>query len=381
VSEIAGNQEHVRTTGGDDGATGRTRRDWLRLSLLVLGPLAVLIVSAYVYMNSGRHATTDDAYVKASTVAVSAQVSGPITRVSVIENEHVNQGDVLFEIDDDTYRVAVDRAQAQLDTVDSVLQGLVASYQQQVEQLELAKTNTAYTKREYERKQALLGQKLASPSDVDEARNEYDVARQQIPIIEQGLAQLRAQLGGDVTRRREDHSGYRTARATLESAQLDLAHTIVRAPFDGIASKVPEPGAYVIPGSPVMGLVSDTSVWIEANYKETELTHVEPGQSVEVNIDTYPGREWRGQVQSIAQATGAEFSVIPAQNATGNWVKVTQRIPVRISLDIGPDDPPLRAGMSAVIDIDTRYVRSTPRLLSFLVRKPEPLPRPVAGRE
>jgi membrane fusion protein, multidrug efflux system len=382
VSENEGNdREEGRTSGGDDGAVRRPRRRRLRVTLLVLGPLAVLLVGGYVYMNSGRHVTTDDAYVKASTVAVSAQVAGPIVHMRVAENEHVEAGDVLFEIDDDTYRVAAERARAQLETVHSMLLGLVASYHQQVEQLKLARTNEAYKKREYERKQSLLKQHLASESDVDEARNDYDDASQQIPIIEQALAQLRAQLGGDITIGPEDHSAYRTAKATLESAELDVAHTVVRAPFDGIASKVPEPGTYVTPGSPVMGLVSDKSIWVEANYKETELTHVAPGQSVEVRIDTYPDHAWHGTVQSIAQATGAEFSVIPAQNATGNWVKVTQRIPVRIALDIRPGDPPLRAGMSAIIDIDTRYVRTTPRLLGFLVRKPEPLPEPVAGRD
>ena len=382
MSENEGNdREEGRTSGGDDGAVRRPRRRRLRVTLLVLGPLAVLLVGGYVYMNSGRHVTTDDAYVKASTVAVSAQVAGPIVHMRVTENEHVEAGDVLFEIDDDTYRVAAERARAQLETVHSMLLGLVASYHQQVEQLKLARTNEAYKKREYERKQSLLKQHLASESDVDEARNDYDDASQQIPIIEQALAQLRAQLGGDTTIGPEDHSAYRTAKATLESAELDVAHTVVRAPFDGIASKVPEPGTYVTPGSPVMGLVSDKSIWVEANYKETELTHVAPGQSVEVRIDTYPDHAWHGTVQSIAQATGAEFSVIPAQNATGNWVKVTQRIPVRIALDIRADDPPLRAGMSAIIDIDTRYVRTTPRLLGFLVRKPEPLPEPVAGRD
>ena len=382
MSENEGNdREEGGTTAGDSGAIRKPRRRWLRVTLLVLGPLAVLLIGGYLYMNSGRYVTTDDAYVKASTVAISAQVAGPIVHMRVAENEHVKAGDVLFEIDEDTYRVAAERAQAQLETVHSMLLGLVASYHQQVEQLKLARTNEAYKKREYERKQSLLKQHLASESDVDEARNDYDDARQQIPIIEQALAQLRAQLGGDVTNGPEDHSAYRTAKATLESAELDLAHTVVRAPFDGIASKVPEPGTYVTPGSPVMGLVSDKSIWVEANYKETELTHVVPGQSVEIRIDTYPDHTWDGTVQSIAQATGAEFSVIPAQNATGNWVKVTQRIPVRIALDIRADDPPLRAGMSAIIDIDTRYVRTTPRLLGFLVRKPEPLPEPVAGQD
>ena len=382
MSENEGNQDEVRSAAGNNGtAAAPRRRRWLRVTLLVLGPLAVLLVGSYVYMNSGRHVTTDDAYVKASTVAISAQVAGPIAQVRVAENEHVREGDVLFEIDDDTYRVAVDRARAQLETVHSMLLGVAASYQQQVEQLKLARTKAAFNKREYERKQSLLKRHLASESDVDTARNDYEVAEQQIPIIEQALAQLRAQLGGNANLKPEDHSAYRTVRAALESAELDLEHTVVRAPFDGIASKVPEPGAYVTPGSPVMGLVSDKSIWVEANYKETELTHVAPGQSVEIRIDTYPGQTWHGKVQSIAQATGAEFSVIPAQNASGNWVKVTQRIPVRIALDIGAGDPPLRAGMSAVIDIDTRYVRTSPSLLSFLVRKPEPLPEAVAGRD
>jgi membrane fusion protein (multidrug efflux system) len=382
VSENEGKQDEGRTAAGNnETASAPRRRRWIRVTLLVLGPLVVLLVGSYLYMNSGRHVTTDDAYVKASTVAISAQVAGPIAQVRVAENEHVREGDVLFEIDDDTYRVAVDRARAQLETVHSMLLGVAASYQQQVEQLKLARTKAAFNKREYERKQSLLKRHLASESDVDTARNDYEVAEQQIPIIEQALAQLRAQLGGNANLKPEDHSAYRTARAALESAELDLEHTVVRAPFDGIASKVPEPGAYVTPGSPVMGLVSDKSIWVEANYKETELTHVAPGQSVEIRIDTYPGQKWHGKVQSIAQATGAEFSVIPAQNASGNWVKVTQRIPVRIALDIGADDPPLRAGMSAVIDIDTRYVRTSPSLLSFLVRKPAPLPEAVAGRD
>jgi membrane fusion protein (multidrug efflux system) len=378
VSDETMNSEEKRAASDEKGESKKPRRRWLRFGLLVFGPLALLLAGAYVYMNSGRYVETDDAYVKAATVAVSAQVAGPIAKIAVTENQHVHKGDVLFEIDDDAYRVAVKRARAQLDTVDSMLLGLAASYQQEVEKLNLARTNAAYTKKEYERKHALLKQNLSSAADVDEAQNDYDVARQQIPIIEQALAQLRAQLGGDVTRRPEDHSAYQTAKANLDSAQLDLEHTVVRAPFDGIASKVPEPGAYVTPGNPVMGLVSDKTIWIEANYKETELTHVEPGQAVEIRIDTYPGHEWHGRVESIAQATGAEFSVIPAQNATGNWVKVTQRIPVRIAIESGQNDPPLRAGMSAVIDIDTRHVRTVPKLLGFLVRKPKPLPQPFA---
>jgi membrane fusion protein (multidrug efflux system) len=350
------------------------------LSLLVLGPVVVLVAGAYIYINTGRYAETDNAYVKASAIIVSAQVTGPIVRVAVRDNERVSKGDVLFEIDDRSFRLAVTRAGAQLATVNSLIQGLHASYQQQLEQLKLARTNVVFTERELAREESLAERQLASDVDVDRARHDFDIAKQQIPIIEQALAQLRAQLGGDISLGLEGHAAYRTVMSMLESAELQLEHTIVRAPFDGVASKVPVPGTYVAPGSPVMGLVSEDLVWIEANYKETELTHVEVGQSVVIRIDTYPGREWHGSVESISQATGAEFSVIPTQNASGNWVKVAQRIPVRIALDVGPGDPSLRAGMSAIVEIDTGFERQAPNILSFLRRSPAPQPDAAIGQ-
>jgi membrane fusion protein (multidrug efflux system) len=372
--------EDKPTSRGPDDAPGRRpRRRWLRLSLLVLGPVAVLVAGAYIYMNTGRYAQTDNAYVKASTVMVSAQVAGPVVRVTVRENHRVLKGDLLFEIDDRSFRLSVTRAREQLSAVKSLILGMQASYQQKIEQLKLARTNVAYTEREFAREQSLAERQLASDVDVDRARHEFDVAKQQIPIIEQALAQLRAQLGGDISVGLEGHAAYRAAASMLENAELQLEHTMVRAPFDGVASKVPEPGTYVVPGSPVMGLVSEKFVWVEANFKETELTHVEVGQPVVIRIDTYPGREWHGSVESISQATGAEFSVIPAQNASGNWVKVAQRIPVRIALDAPADGPALRAGMSAVVEIDTGFERKAPAILSFL-RRSAPRPDAVIGQ-
>ena len=377
------------------------RRRWLRTSLLVLGPLAVLVVGAYIYMNTGRYSETDNAYVKSDMVLVSAEVGGPIKRIAVRENERVQAGDVLFEIDDAPYRVLVKRGESQVEAVQSFVTGLEHSYKQQLEQLELAKIDVAYNEHELERQQGLAARKLGTEADVDSARHDFEVAKQQIPIIEQALAQLRAQIGGQIAPELgsqmatlgaqtapelgtqiapelgghgelggnsffDGNAAYRTVKSMLEDAKLDLAHTIVRAPFDGIVSHVPTVGHYVAPGSPVMSLVSDHDVWVEANYKETELTHVEPGQPVTIRIDTYPDHEWRGKVESISPATGSEFSVIPAQNASGNWVKVAQRIPVRISVDVRPGDPPLRAGMSAIVEIDTGFERPAPRFLSFL---------------
>jgi membrane fusion protein (multidrug efflux system) len=342
------------------------KRGWVRAVLLLLGPVAVFVVGSYVYMNTGRYVETDNAYIKATMAIISAEIAGQITAVAVRENQHVHKGDVLFEIDDDPYRVGVERAESQLEAVASFINGLQASYQQGLEELALAHTNIAFAERELAREQSLAERGLGSEIDLDEARHELDIARQRVPIIEQGLAQLRAQLGGALSLDVESHAAYRTVRSMLDSARLDLERTVVRAPFSGAASRAPTVGTYVTQGVPVMSLVSDRDIWIDANFKETQLTHVEVGQSVGVRIDTYPEREWRGTVESISQATGAEFSVIPAQNASGNWVKVAQRIPVRIALEVAGDDPPLRAGMSAIVEIDTRFLRDPPRFLGFL---------------
>ena len=194
-----------------------------------------------------------------------------------------------------------------------------------------------------------------------------EMARQQIAITRQALDQIVAQLGGDPDRSLEDHPIYKEVQGSVDDALLNIKWTAVTAPFTGVAQKKPEPGQYVRAGEPVMVIVSDTGMWIEANFKETELTFVRPGQSVRIRIDTYPDLEWQGTVTSLSQASGAEFSLLPPQNATGNWVKVVQRIPVRIAIESRVGEPALRAGMSTTVSIDTRHHRVLPEFLNTLL--------------
>ena len=347
-------------------AAAKPRRR-LRSILLLLGPVVALTVGAYFYYTSGRVVGTENAYVKADVGAISAEVAGPIATLNVHENDPIEAGDVLFSIDDRPFRVALDRGNAQLAAINDFVESTKASYRQSLEQLALARTNAAFEQREVDRLAALAERKLASEVDVDEQRHDRDVANQEIQVTERALDAIRARLGGDLDRPVTEQAAYLAAKSIRDAAELDLEHTVVRAPFSGIASQVPTLDQHVQPGTPVMTIMADRGMWIEANFKETDLTHVAVGQPVDIRLDTYPDRRWSGRVESISQATGAEFSVIPAQNATGNWVKIAQRIPVRIAIDTRGDDPSLRAGMSAIVDIDTGYERPAPKWVRALL--------------
>jgi membrane fusion protein (multidrug efflux system) len=352
---------------GRDAAAPRRRRRWLRRVLLIAGPLVVAVAAGYLYFAGGRYVSTENAYIKADKVMVAAEVSGLIAEVAVHENQHVDKGDVLFRIDDRPYRIALDQAEAQLASVRDEIAGLKAAYRQKAEQLSLARINVAYAKKEFERQSKLLASKATSSSKFDAARHNLNVARQQIRIVDEAMAQIRAQLGGNPDIPVERHPRFVAAEAARQQAALNLERTVVRAPIAGIASNTPEPGQQVTGNgplsSPVMGVIADRDVWIDANFKETDLTHVRPGQPATIHVDTYPDHEWQGTVESISQATGAEFSVIPPQNATGNWVKVVQRIPVRVAVKTTAGDPELRVGMSTTVDIDTGHRRRLPRFV------------------
>jgi membrane fusion protein (multidrug efflux system) len=324
----------------------------LRQFLMIALPVIALVIIGYFYLISGRYVSTDNAYVKADMVSVSPDVGGRIVKVFVKQNEYVKAGDPLFQIDPAPYKLALAEAQAQLQAAKSNVNSLKAKYQMTVAQLSLAKSNVDFYSKEFERQSSLAKSKFASQAKLDTARHNLETAVQLGGMLKQSINQTAAMLDGEPDAPAEEHSSYKQAEATRDNAALNLERTTVRAPFDGVLGRQPQVGDNVAPGAPVVNIISQDVLWVEANFKETDLAHVHPGQEATIDIDTYD-HTWQGKVISISQATGAEFSVLPAQNATGNWVKVVQRIPVRISIERHDGDPVIRAGMSVEAEIDT----------------------------
>lgn len=324
-----------------------------RLILLVVVPLIAALAVGVVYLKSGRYVETDNAYIKADKVPVSAQVSGTVTEVLVDENQSVIAGQALFRLDPVPFQVAVAKAEAKLAQVRTDLAALKASYRAKQAEITLARTKLAFAQNDQRRQADLVAKNFISASRFDDARQSTDLAGQQIGALTQELKRIAETLGGSVDAPVERHPGFRVAQAELEQARLDLARVEVRASLPGTVSKPPKPGQYVAAGSMALALVVSGNLWVEANFTETNLTYVHPGQAVTIHVDTYPDAAWKGVVESLSPATGAEFSVIPAQNATGNWVKIAQRVPVRIKLEAAPNMPQLRAGLSTTVEIDT----------------------------
>ena len=337
-----------------DSAAARTgRRRLVRVVFMVLLPLLAAAALLAWYLRGGGSVETDNAYVKSDKVAISAEVAGPVTEVLVRDNEAVAAGRVLFRLDPAPYRVALAEAEAKVAQVRNDLAALAATHRQKQAEIILANTRLAFARQEQRRQADLVARGFVSSSRFDEARQSSDLAAQQLPVLEQELQRIAVTLGGRVDAPIARHPSMLAARAELERAQLDLARTEVRAALPGVASRPPRQGQFVSVGSTVMALVVSATPWVEANFSETDLGHLRAGQPAEIRVDTYPGLVWHGTVDSLSPATGAEFSLIPAQNAAGNWVKVVQRVPVRIQLDSAAEQPPLRAGLSAVVTVRT----------------------------
>ena len=340
-------------------AAPHAARRSLKRPLLLFGvPLLVVLGTCITYLHAGRYVETNNAYIKADKAIIAAEVTGKIVAVAVKENDHVERGQLLFRLDDTPYKLALDRADAALAQTEQDIAATKLQYKQALAEIELAQNNVAYARVTYNRQVGLVERKIGSISDLDDAKHNLDTAIKQQELAGQRASKILVDLNGKADIAVADHPRYQQARSDRDQAALDLQRTMVTAPFSGIASKKPEVGAYVERGNAVMSLVSDGDMWIEANFKETDLTYLRPNQSVEVRIDTYPGYAWRGTVQSLSEATGSEFALLPAQNATGNWVKVVQRVAVRITLDHGENDPPLRSGMSATVTVDTGHQRT-----------------------
>jgi membrane fusion protein (multidrug efflux system) len=345
------------------------RRRWVRWILFLLLPIA-LIAGGYSYVTGGQLMSTDDSYVEADKVGVSTDVSGIVQAIDVIENQHVESGQILYRLDDLPFRLALRRAEAQVGIVRNDLNALKANYQDMQAQITQAQNDIDYYDREFRRQQELTNRQFASQQTFDTARRNLQNAQQRLASLNQQLAAIAANLNGDPNIPVEQHPRYLDAVAQRDEAARQLAHTVVKAPFAGIVTNVPSiaPGKYLQASTTAFNLVTTDHVWVDANPKETELTYIRPGQPVTVTVDTYPDTQWSGTVESISPAAAQEFSLLPAQNTSGNWVKIVQRIPMRVRVDTSDKNlPPLRAGMSVVVDIDTGHTRGLPHFLTALL--------------
>ncbi len=333
------------------------RRRWLRLLLLGVVPVLIAAGGLYVWVHAGRYVETDNAYVKADTAHIAPEISGTVVAVPVGDNDHVAAGDALFRIDERPWALAVTKAKAALTRARTDILRTREDYSEALAGIELARSRLEFAKVQLARQQSLAQAGIGRTEDLDAAEFDWRRAEREVDVAQRHAAALLTAIGGDPDAPLDSHPAVAEALAVLRQAELDLERTVVRAPFAGVVSQTPSVGDFVQRGRPALSLIAADAAWVEANLKETELTYVRPGQPVEVTVDSYPQYRWTGTVQSISSATGAEFALLPPQNATGNWVKVVQRLPVRVQLDDGPADLPLRAGMSVVVTIDTGHRR------------------------
>ena len=340
----------------------------LRLFLLIVIPLAAGIVGLELYVESARVVSSENAYVKANKVAVSADLAGRVKDVRVKTHDRVKAGDVLFTLDRRPLEIEAERLEAEINVVEQEIHGFQAAYRVAYSELDMMTRDLEYFNREYKRQQKLSKGGLVSSAKIDESRHSMQMARQRIRATSEKMSAALSKLGGDPEMAVQAHPSYQRAVAVRDAALFDLERTVVRAPVSGVVSRVDlQPGEYVEDGRPVFSIVEDKAVWITANLKETELTNIQLGHQATIRADAYPNFEFKGRVDSIAPATGAEFSLLPPQNASGNWVKVVQRIPVRLEIEESDNSDLLRAGMSVRIEVDTGVEPDLPAFLKTAV--------------
>ncbi len=338
----------------------RLVRGVLLLSVIPIGAFAGL----HYYIVTGRFIETENAYVKADIVAISADVSGRVIWVGALDNEPVEAGQPLLKIDPAAFELAVREADAMLGVVRTEIAALQAGHREAHAELDEARERVRFMEQQYARQDQLRRKGVGRAERYDEAHHELESARQRLRVIAERIARVEAELGGRPESRPEVHPRYLTVKARRDQAALALEDTTVYAPSDGVATNVKlQAGEYVTAGTPIFSLIEHEPVWIEANLKETQLTYLEIGQPVEVVIDAYPEVKWQAVVERIAPATGAEFAHLPPRNATGNWGKVVQRLPVRLAITRPAGGPVLRAGMTVAIRIDTGRVRNIDTLI------------------
>jgi membrane fusion protein (multidrug efflux system) len=347
------------------------RRRWLRWALFALLPLA-LIAGAYWYVTGGRVMWTDDAYVQADQVGISTDVSGIVSEIDVTENQRVQAGQVLYRLDPQQFQIALDNAKANLAQLSLTIESMKETYRRMLSDTAAQEAQVKLDQVTADRYAALVRTNAVAQLTYDQARLTLEVDKNKAESLRQQAQVQLALLAGNPDIAVTDHPQYLQAKAQVDEAQRQLDHTAVNAPFAGTVTLVNSiaPGKYLAASTTAFYLVDTDHVWVDATPKETELTYVSPGQSVTATVDTYPDAEWRGTVETINPAAAQQFSLLPAQNTSGNWVKVVQRITMRVRLDTSDKNlPPLRAGMSVVVNVDTGHPRGVPQFISALFNR------------
>jgi membrane fusion protein, multidrug efflux system len=346
----------------------RSPRRWARCALFALLPLA-MIVGCYWYIAGGAVMSTDDAYVEADKVGISADISGIVADVAVAENQRVAAGQVLYRLDPRQFQIALDNAKANLAETALSIEAMKEDYKRMLSDAAAQQAQVDLDQVNHDRYTTLLRTATVSKATFDQAHYTLDTDKNKLDSLHRQAAVQLARLAGDPSIPVTLHPQYLQAQAKVDEAQRQFDHTTVVAPFSGIVTNVPTiaPGKYLPASTIAFYLVDTDHVWLAANPKETELTYVHPGQRVTVRVDTYPNVEWHGTVESISPAAAQEFSLLPAQNTSGNWVKVVQRVPMRVRIDTSNNSqPPLRAGMSVEVEVDTGHARGLPRFVTAL---------------
>ncbi|WP_095202374.1 HlyD family secretion protein [Mesorhizobium carmichaelinearum] len=342
----------------------KKKRRMGRFFLMFALPAALIIGGGYVWVTGGRYQETENANLQQAKVSIASDTAGRIVQVAIADHQMVKQGDLLFTIDPEPYRIALAQADAAVAAARLNVEQLRAAYSQSTAQEKSASSEVDYAQSQYDRAADLAQKGINAKSSLDQARNDLDKAKQQVAVAQQGIISAKAALGGNPDIETDKHPTVMAALAARDKAAYDLARTTVKAPADGVVSQASsfKVGQYVGSGTPLFSLVETNDTWIDANFKETQLTNMRQGQKAEIVVDTYPGKTFEATVKAIGAGTGAEFSLLPAQNATGNWVKVTQRIPVRLELTDPDAKMALRTGMSASVTVDTGVARGFPAI-------------------